>query len=211
MKCPKEIVKLMHKYLDHEISKKEEVALKEHLTTCENCQKHFHELKRTEAMLQNTTHLHLSEQFTKNVMANLPREKKRIGFERWLKSHPFFTAAAIFFFLMFTSAVTMWNQDEELRVSIKENIVIQDNTVIVPEGEVIEGDLVVQNGDLKIEGKVKGDVILINGELLNGQMSDSSKYLASAGEVTGDIEQVNQVFEWIWYKIKHGVKQVIPF
>ncbi|MBO8156981.1 MAG: anti-sigma factor [Bacillaceae bacterium] len=211
MKCPKEIVELMHKYLDHEISKQEESVLKEHLMECEDCQDHFHELKRTEAMLKNTSHLQLSEQFTKNVMNSLPKEKKRIGFERWLKSHPIFAAAAIFFILMFTSTMTMWNQDQQLTVSKQDNIVIQDNTVIVPEGEVVEGDLVVKNGDLKIEGKVNGNVILINGELLNGDFEPSSKYLASAGEVTGNIEEVNQVFEWIWYKIKQGVKQVISF
>ena len=57
-------------------------------------------------------------------------------------------------------------------------------------GETIEGNVVVQNGDIRIEGEVKGNVTVINGQ----------KYMVKAGNVTGDIEVIDQAFEWMWYK-----------
>ena len=51
--------------------------------------------------------------------------------------------------------------------------------MIIPEGEVVKGDVTVRNGKLIIEGEVDGNVTVINGE----------KYMASAGKVTGDIEE----------------------
>lgn len=75
---------------------------------------------------------------------------------------------------------------------------VKNNTVIVPEGEVVKGDVTVKNGKLIIEGKVDGDVTIVNGE----------KYTASAGQVTGQIHEINEVFDWIWYKIKSTGKSV---
>jgi predicted acyltransferase (DUF342 family) len=81
----------------------------------------------------------------------------------------------------------------------QKNLIVKNHTVIVPKGEVVKGDVVVQNGKLRIEGEVKGNVTVING----------TKYLASAGHVTGDIKEVNQVFDWIWYYFKKTGKDII--
>ncbi len=201
MSCPKEYVELMHKYLDNELTSSEEQQLKEHLMKCEDCQKHFHELKRTVTLLQSTSHIQAPENFTEKVMASLPKEKKSVGYKRWLKAHPIFTAAAIFFLLMLSSISAFWNQEERLTVSKSDGIIIEGQTVIVPEGEVIKGDLLVKNGNLKIDGKVEGDETLINGE----------KLLASAGEVTGKIEEVNQIFDWLWYHMKTFAGKLFSF
>jgi len=72
--------------------------------------------------------------------------------------------------------------------------------VIVPEGEVIEGDLVVKNGNLRIEGQVDGNVTVIRG----------TKYMASTAVVTGNSEEIDEVFDWLWYKIKKTVNDVFP-
>ncbi|CQR48470.1 Anti-sigma-W factor RsiW [Paraliobacillus sp. PM-2] len=56
-----------------------------------------------------------------------------------------------------------------------------------------------KNVDLQIDGNVNGNVTLINGEHL----------MASAGNINGEIEQVNQVFEWMWYHIKKFGKNMI--
>ena len=71
---------------------------------------------------------------------------------------------------------------------------LEDHTVVVPEGEVVNGDLTVRNGDVKIEGKVTGNVTVINGK----------QYLASAGNVTGEINEIDEAFEWLWYQIKRA-------
>jgi anti-sigma factor RsiW len=101
-------------------------------------------------------------------------------------------AASIFIILMTGSLFSTWEENHEFSVSKQPKLVVQNNTVIVPEGEIVKGDIVVRNGKIRVEGEVQGDVTVINGE----------QYVASAGHVTGDIEEVNEAFEWIWYKIK---------
>ncbi|SDM93533.1 anti-sigma factor family protein [Sediminibacillus halophilus] len=198
MSCDKEIVNLMHIYLDGNLSKEQENKLRNHLQSCEACQKHFHELKRTVTMLKSSSEIQAPSDFTANVMNSLPKEKRRVGFMRWFKAHPIITAAAIFFIFMFSGIFSAWNQDGQLSVSKQKNLIIQDDTVIVPEDVVVDGDLVVKNGDVKIEGEVNGDVVIINGDHL----------MASAGQVSGDLKEVNQLFDWIWYHIKDVTKSV---
>jgi len=205
------MIEYMHEYLDNELSKENEVIFRNHLESCKDCQNHFNELKRTVAMIQSANHIQAPPSFSSQVMANLPKEKRRVGINRWFKSHPALSAAAIFFIFMFGGFLSSWNQNQDLSVNQKQNILIEDNTVIVPEEKVISGDLVVKNGDLKIKGKVKGDVTIINGKILNEDLMDGEKYMASAGEVTGDIKQVDQVFEWIWFQIKSTTKEIFSF
>jgi anti-sigma factor RsiW len=100
---------------------------------------------------------------------------------------------------MIGSVITGWTEDQEFSVSKNPNLVIENNTVIVPEGKKVLGDIVVKNGNLKIEGQVDGNVTVINGE----------KYLASAGQVTGDIEEINQLFDWLWYHLKNTTKEAV--
>ena len=47
----------MHEYLDEELSQEDEKELKAHLKDCEACRTHFHELKRTIAFVQSTSHI----------------------------------------------------------------------------------------------------------------------------------------------------------
>ncbi|MDL4841254.1 anti-sigma factor family protein [Aquibacillus rhizosphaerae] len=201
MSCNKQFINLMHKYLDGELTRTDENLLRSHLHSCQSCQKHFHELKRTTTLLKSSSELQPSSNFTEKVMASLPKEKKRVGYMRWFKAHPVITAAAIFFIFMFSSVFSAWDQDSQLSVSKDKNLIIQEDTVIVPEGVTVDGDLVVKNGNLKIDGSVNGNVVIINGEHL----------MASAGEISGEIEQVNQVFEWMWYHIKDITKNLFAF
>ncbi|CAH0347764.1 anti-sigma factor [Bacillus sp. CECT 9360] len=197
MKCP-EIIDFMHAYLDEDIKKEDEDILREHLRGCQDCQTHFHELKKAVALVQSTSRISAPSDFTQRVRASLPKEKKKIGAERWLKNHPFLTAASLFLVLMAGTMFGTYNQDQSFSVSKQPNLVVENETVIVPLGETVNGDVVVQNGDIRIEGDVKGDVTVINGH----------NYLASAGSVTGDIEEVDQIFEWLWFKIKNTSKAI---
>lgn len=193
MTCSQTYVELMHKFLDEEIETDEEKQLRIHLHECTSCHSHFQELKKAIALVQSTTHMQAPLNFTENVMARLPKEKTTVTYGRWFKDHPMFVAAALFIFLMTGSVFSTWNSNTQLSVSKQSNLQVQGHTVVVPEGEVVEGDVIVRNGDLKIEGEVQGDVVVINGD----------KYLASAGKVTGDIEEVDQFFGWMWYNFKH--------
>ncbi|RSD21175.1 anti-sigma factor family protein [Mesobacillus subterraneus] len=196
MKCPEQLIDYMHEYLDDEITEEHEKILREHLQSCTDCQEYFRELNKAIALVQSTSHIHAPDDFTSKVMAGLPKEKKRTGVQRWFRSHPLLTAASLFLALMAGSILTTWNEDHQFSVSKQPNLIVENDTVIVPEGEVVKGDVVVRNGKVKIEGEVQGNVTVINGE----------KYMASAGNVTGEITEVNEVFEWIWYHIKKTVK-----
>lgn len=199
MKCSEEIIELMHEYLDEEIDPTNEKILRDHLQSCKECEILFNEYKKTIAVVKGTSTMQPSADFTANVMARLPKEKKKVGAQRWLRNHPMLAAASLFLVLMMGSLASTWNQGHELSVSKQENLVVQNDTVIVPEGEVVKGDVIVRNGNLKVEGEVQGDVTVINGE----------QYLASAGHVTGQIEEVNEVFDWIWYHMKKTAYEVV--
>jgi anti-sigma factor RsiW len=199
MKCPHNIVNLMHDYLDGDIGPHDEKILREHLQQCSACADHFNGLKKTVAFIQHASHLTPPSDFTVRVMAQLPKERKMIRVRRWMQTHPLITAASLFMMLTIGSLFTTWNAQEQFSVSTHENVIIRGHTVIVPKGEVVQGDIVVRNGSIKIEGKVEGNVTVIHGE----------KYLASAGQVTGEIEEINQVFEWIWYNIKERMKDAV--
>ncbi|MBM7554144.1 zf-HC2 domain-containing protein [Thalassobacillus pellis] len=209
MDCKKEALALMHKYLDDELTQKEERKLRGHLQACGQCQKHFHELKRTISLVQSSSQVSAPPDFTKKVMERLPKEKKRTNYSRWFRHHPFLTAAAVFFILMFGGVFSAWNDDQQVSVSKQDNLVIQNQVVIVPENVTVEGDLVVRNGDLRIEGLVNGDVTVINGEILEKENQDNpldgDKYMAY---VSGDVNEVNQVFEWMWYQVKKTVTNI---
>lgn len=201
MACPEDIVKLMHDYLDETITSEDEAKLRNYLQQSRECQAYFHELKKTIALVQSASHVKSPDDFTMKVMQKLPKEKRTIGIKRWIQSHPFVTAAALFLLLMTGSIFSLWTEDQQFSVSKQEGLIVKNHTVIVPKGEVIKGDVVVRNGNLKIEGEVQGNVTIINGK----------KYLAQAGEVTGDIEEVNEIFDWLWYHIKNTFVDIFKF
>jgi len=209
LNCKKDAIKLMHNYLDGDITKSDETKLKLHLEGCCDCQKHFHELKRTVTLIQSTEDIQAPANFTQNVMNQLPTERKHVKYLRWFKMHPALTAAAIFFILMFGGVFSAWNQDTKLTVSKQEDLIIEGDAVIVPEDVIVDGDLVVKNGNLKVEGTVEGDVTLINGKLIRDEEGlDEEGLMASAGGVNGEFESVDRIFEWIWFHLKSLFKDV---
>ncbi|WP_284561398.1 anti-sigma factor family protein [Bacillus sp. T2.9-1] len=195
MTCSTKIFSYMHQYLDEEIEEVHLKELKEHLDQCEECAAHFHELKKTIALVQSTSHIQAPMNFTENILDRLPEEPKQVRVKRWLRHHPMLAAASLFLILMVSSLMSAWNEDHQFSVSKQPNILVENNTAIVPEGETVKGDIIVRNGDIKIEGQVEGNVTVINGK----------KYMASANQVTGEIKEVNEVFEWLWYHIKKTV------
>lgn len=213
MNCDKQAVALMHKYMDGDLNREEERRLRNHLQVCKACQNHFHELKKTTTLIKNTGPVSAPENFTANVMANLPKQKKKKNYARLLQRHPIITAAAVFFILMFSSVLAAWNQDQQVTVSKQENLEIRDNTVIVPEGVTVEGDLIVRNGDLKIEGNIDGDVTIINGDILDDESGDSLEGIDSSTlqAYSGELTEVNRIYEWVWYQMKSTIADIFSF
>ena len=199
MECPKEIVLLMHSYFDGDLQPEGEQQLKEHLRSCAACAAHFHELKKTVAFLQYAAHVAAPPSFAAKVMEAMPKERKTARLRRFLHRHPLLTAASLFLALTFGSLASSWGERSAFSVSADEHVIIRDHTVIVPKGETVKGDIVVRNGLIRIEGTVDGDVTVIHGK----------KYMASAGQVTGEVEEINQVFEWIWYNVKERFNRAL--
>lgn len=202
MMCNKEIVSLIHRYLDDEITENERKQLKEHLDGCDKCRTHMTELKKSIAFVQSTSHIDAPINFTEVVMKQLPKQKRSVNSKRWIKNHPLFVAASIFIVLMAASMFSVWvDSSNELFVSGQANLIFdkERNIVVVPEGEVVEGDLLIRNGSLQVDGQVNGNVTVINGQ----------NYLASAGKVAGDIEEIDKGLESIWYNIKTFFSEVV--
>ena len=169
--------------------------------------------ERIDAELKALPRPKLSADFTARVMAALPEapvqtasdsvvplskpvRKKRKPHSKqmlWLQRHPGLIAAVLFFSLMSSATLGLWSSASETMTYTKvPGVIVSENEVIVPAGVTVEKDITVQGGDLRIEGTVKGDATAVNGRA----------YLASAGQVTGEIEQIDQMFEWIWYSMK---------
>ncbi|RNF38792.1 anti-sigma factor family protein [Planococcus salinus] len=193
--CPENIVQWMNDYLDGDIAPADETALKEHLESCSACRKHYQELSKTIAFVQSASHIQPPGDFVQATMARLPKERQRAGFQRWFRQHPLLTAAALFCILMSAMLFSSFNDEQQFAFTKQPNLVVEGETVVVPEGEVVTGDITVRNGDLRVEGELQGDVTIVNG-----------KYMASSGVISGEVEEIDQAFEWLWYTIKNGVK-----
>lgn len=198
--CPEHIVHYMHAYLDGDISRDEERELKQHLKSCEQCKEIMNGLTESIAFIGSAVQIKAPDNFVNGVMARLPKEKSKAGFQRWLRRHPFLAAAAMFVILMSASLFSSYGNDQQFSVTKQPNLIVEGQMVLVPAGETVKGDIVVKNGELRIEGQVEGNVTVIRG----------SKYMASTAVVTGTSEEIDKVFDWLWYKIKTTAKAIFP-
>ena len=198
--CPDYIVEYMHNYLDGDISREHEQELKKHLQNCSACQQHMHELSDTIAFVKSAAPVEAAINLESAIMAQLPKSKSRFGMQKWLRQHPFLIAAAVFCLFMSATLFGHFNDNQQFSVTKQPNLVVDGQTVIVPKGEVVKGDIVVRNGDIVVEGEVDGNITVING-----------RYMASTAMVTGQIDEINESFEWLWYKIKTLANDVVTF
>ncbi|MBB6451370.1 anti-sigma factor RsiW [Geomicrobium halophilum] len=182
----------IRRYFDGEMKQEERDQFYLHLPDCIKCQEHFEEVKKTIALTQSASHIEAPPAFTSKVMDNLPHKKPRRRWKTWIHNHPLIVAALVCF--IFSSIVfwLIWIGSDEVTISGEGNVEVirETNTVLVPEGEMIEGDLVVRNGNVDVQGEVHGDLTVIHGEM------------STTGQVTGDVEEINQMLAWIWYEIK---------
>ncbi|BAU26057.1 anti-sigma factor RsiW [Aneurinibacillus soli] len=190
-------VRLMHQYLDCDATKEEEMQLRVHLASCQACKQHFQELKRTLVFVQSLSHTRAPEGFTERVMSALPQERRRTRWTQQFKRHPLLVAASLFIVLMAGSTMSAWTQGAgrfEMSAAQAQNLQVDESkhTVIVPAGKTVEGDIVVRNGNIRVDGEVKGNVVAIDGQV----------YMASTSHISGEVEEIHEVLEWVWYSVK---------
>lgn len=181
----------MHEYLDGDISRDHEHELKKHLQACEPCKHHMHELSDTIAFVKSAAHITAPPHLENQIMSSLPKRTNTVSIQKWIRRHPTLVAAAVFCILMGAALVGSFSSNTQFSVSNQANVIVDGKTVIVPAGETVKGDIVVRNGDIRVDGEVDGNVTVING-----------KYMASTSVVTGEIAEIDQAFEWLWFKIK---------
>ena len=198
--CSEQIVHYMHAYLDGDINLDDEQKLMKHLKECPACDDLMASMSDITTLLESAAPIQAPEGFVNEVMKRLPKEKSQVGMQRWLRGHPLIAAAALFFILMSVSIFSNYGNDQQFSVTKQPNLIIEGETVLVPEDEIVKGDVVVKNGKLRVEGEVDGNITVING----------SKYMASTAVVTGNIEEIDKAFDWLWYKIKKTVKDILP-
>jgi cytoskeletal protein CcmA (bactofilin family) len=98
---------------------------------------------------------------------------------------------------MLSSSLSLWNQDTEMVIkgASLEQVVITGNTVYLPAGHTINGNLMVKRGKIQIDGNVKGNLVVIDG----------SYNLASTAHISGKIKQIDQALDWLWFEVNEYV------
>jgi len=203
MEC-KHASSMMHDYLDGELSRDQAERLKQHLDECPDCLKEFRELERTEMMLFATIKQHSNisapDELVNRIISQIPSQPKQQAWIKWIKRHPALTAAAMFLLVMLFSAVSIWDSDDQLVVKGAglDQVIIQGDTVTVPSDAVIAGNLTIENGKAEIYGEVQGNLTVIDG----------SFYQASTAHISGEVKQIDQALDWIWYRIINTFTEV---
>lgn len=212
MECKVAIVKI-HDYLDGELPREEITELKTHLKSCSACSERLEQLEKADAAafaawesVKPAAQLSsaASADLKNRIMAQLPKPKnnERNRFIRILYRYPGLTAAAVFLLVMLGSFFSSWDQDARMIVSGEDlqHVVINGNTVIVPEGVKVTGNLTVENGRVEVQGSVDGNVTVIDGSMV----------LASTGHIAGQSRTIDQALDWFWYKVTSAFGGVIP-
>ncbi|MDF2962085.1 MAG: anti-sigma factor [Paenibacillus sp.] len=192
MEC-KEALPMIHEYLDGGLRGPEALHLKEHLLACPSCRERLKQLEKVEAMIQAWPKAKVSPGLTERVMQSLPPVKSKSPWWRWVRTHPAASVAAVFVLVMMGSFMSLWNEDSELvvRGADLQSVVIQGDTVLVPAGKTVAGNLMIENGKLQVDGDIKGNIVVIDG----------SVNLASTARISGQVTEIDEAFSWLWFKM----------
>ena len=195
-----EALPLLHEYLDGGLQGRDSAALKQHLLVCAECRRRLQQFEKMEALISAKTPSEVPEGLTERIMQSLPPVKRQNPFYRWVRKHPAVSVAAVFFLVMFSSFVASWNDNQELLVkgSDLESVVIKGNTVYIPAGATVSGDLTVENGVTQVDGDIKGSLIVIDGKV----------NLASTAHISGQVKMIDEAFSWLWYKMNAWIVQL---
>ncbi|MBW7455791.1 zf-HC2 domain-containing protein [Paenibacillus sepulcri] len=205
MNCNVAIV-WMHDYLDDELPREDVLQLKNHLLSCPACRARFEQLERTEALTHKLIDFRPQAEETQaddlklRIMSALPVKRNRPSWAGWLRNHPAIAVAAVFALVMFSSTLAMWEENTDLTVRGTDlsHVVINGDTVTVPAGAHVNGNLIIENGKANVLGEVNGDVTVIEGSL----------YQASTAHISGKVKTIDQALDWFWYKVSHSISSL---
>ncbi|MEX1029962.1 MAG: zf-HC2 domain-containing protein [Paenibacillaceae bacterium] len=193
MNC-KQANPLIHEYLDAALEGPDLTELKQHLLDCPACREFLSSLEQADACLRVVPQPTISDGFTERIMSALPKQSRATVFKRWIKRHPAVSVAAVFVMVMMSSFLSLWDNEHDLMVQGNdlENVVIQGDLVIIPEGQTVNGDLLVENGKLQVFGSIQGNLVVVDGSI----------FTASTANIAGQVTSVNETIDHFWYKVK---------
>jgi anti-sigma factor RsiW len=201
MDC-KQATPLMHEYLDGDLVGVESLELRTHLLSCVDCKERFRKLEQTVALLRSGVEtLRAPDHVTTRIMLSLPPIERKNGWIQWIRRHPAISVASVFLAVMLTSFLSLWNAETDLVIKGDDlsAVVIQGNTVRVPPGTKLNGSLYVENGTIQVDGEVEGNIVVIDGTVA----------LASTAYIGGEIQQVDELAEWILFKMNQWIANAV--
>ncbi|MDF2936468.1 MAG: anti-sigma factor [Paenibacillaceae bacterium] len=193
MNCS-EAITVMHEYFDGEADAAAASALKKHLETCPSCRRLFKQMESTEAMLRVPVRSTPPVGLTESIMSSLPQPAKRSRWGQMLKQHPIAVIACAILVIMLAHYTSRVYSDRDMVVQgALDQLFISGDTLVVPEGVTVYGNLKVKRGKIQIDGNVEGDVTVING----------SYNLASTAYISGQVTMIDAAVDRLWYRIKN--------
>lgn len=193
MKCS-DAIAVMHGYLDEDVDVRDVSELKSHLAACSSCRQMLGQLERTEANLRVPQKLVVPAGLKESIMQHIPRSAKQNRRMPRLKLHPLSIAACAILLMVVAHYTFRVYSDQEMVVQgTLDQLFISGDTVVVPAGVTVVGNLKVKRGKIQIDGNVEGDVTVIDG----------SYNLASSAYISGRVTIIDETMDWVWYKIKN--------
>jgi anti-sigma factor RsiW len=189
--CNQTYEELMHQYLDEELDAAGRKEFEAHMASCPQCLAHFQELGSAIQEVMQADWLKAPPGFTENLLARLEREHppRRNWRPAFMKYAGVASAAVLVFGLGFSFA----SPDEfSLQANNTQGLIVENGKVIVPEGSEYLGDLVIQNGDVEVRGKVRGSVTALNGHI----------YQSATADISGETVVVDEAMERLLFYAK---------
>ncbi len=173
MQC-QEARRLLHDLVDDDIDQATKEQLQQHLGDCRECREAERSLRQTVDMLQEFSVVQAPEGFTAQLIGILPRSSGR------LISRVLSIAAALL--LVLASPVYFSNtlsQPQLICGDRQASIVQVDGRFVIPADQTVNGNITVYRSDLLVQGKVMGNVQVVDGRL----------QLDSSSSITGQVSE----------------------
>jgi anti-sigma factor RsiW len=189
----------LHRYLEEEMSAAERKEFEAHLAACDACLTHLNELETALQVLKGAEWVKAPGDFTEQVMAKLqhaapPGRNWRVPLMKYSG-----IAAAVL--LVFGLGAAWATPDEfSLQADHTDGLIVADGKVIVPEGSEYNGDILIQNGDIEVRGKVNGNVTALNGKVHLAR--------AAGADISGEVAEVDEALEKLRYYVKDLIEEL---
>lgn len=183
-----DIRKKMHMFLDDELGQAPREEVGAHIAVCPSCRRHYKGLGLVVQKLSAAEWYKAPAGFTENLLEKMERE--HVARRNWRVPVARWTGIAAAVAIVFSLGV-WWSAPGHFSVtaSSSEGLVFEENRVIVPKGREYKGNLVIQNGDVVVEGKVDGDVIALNGQV----------HKQAGADISGKTEEINETLHIVGF------------